>query len=105
MGMATHPLSRLAGCGPRPLASWLSLSRPAAQTDSHDALANDVPELVLVRAAPQSVLERDEAALVELPQRLVHRLHPELLLAHLHRRVDLVHLVLADQVANGGVRH
>src|SRR6185369_13587759 len=40
----------------------------------------------------------------EARQRLVEGLHPELLLAHLHLRVDLVDLVLADEVPDGGVR-
>ena len=49
--------------------------------------------------------ERDLLAHVQRRQRLVERLHAELLLAGLHRRVDLVDLVLADQVADGGRRH
>ena len=40
---------------------------------------------------------RDLSAEVEVRQRLVHGLHPELL-AGLHRRVDLVDLLLADHV-------
>ena len=36
-------------------------------------------------------------------ERLVHRLHAELLLADLHRGVDLVDFVLADEVPDGRV--
>ncbi len=36
---------------------------------------------------------------------MVESLHPELLLARLHRGVDLVDLVLPDQVPDGRVRH
>ena len=43
-------------------------------------------------------------ALDQRRERLVQRLHAELRLADLHLRVDLVDLVLADQVPDGGVR-
>jgi hypothetical protein len=48
-------------------------------------------------------LLRDEAACVEVEQRLGHGLHAELALPDLELRVELVDLVLADQVADGGI--
>src|SRR5512140_1554685 len=65
----------------------------------------DVLELVRVRRPPERLLLRDEPPLEQVRQRLVEGLHPELRLAHLHRRVDLVDLVLADEVPDGGVGH
>ena len=38
--------------------------------------------------------------MIEHEQSLVHGLHPEFILPHLHLRVDLVDLVLADQIAD-----
>jgi hypothetical protein len=58
-----------------------------------------------VLAAPHRTLQRDQAPLVGVRQGLIHRLHPKLLLAHLHRGVDLVDLVLADQVPDRRVRY
>ena len=39
--------------------------------------------------------------MIQRGQRLVRRLHPELFLPGLHRRIDLVDLVLANQVPDG----
>ena len=50
--------------------------------------------------APIAVVERDQPLEVQRRQRLVHRLHPGLFLAGLHRRIDLVNLVFANQVAD-----
>ena len=54
---------------------------------------------------PMGILERNHSLQIQLRQRLVHRLHPELVLTDLHLRIDLVDLVLANQVANGGGWH
>ena len=61
-------------------------------------------ELVGLERAPHGLFERDEPPRVEREERLVQRLHAVLVLADLHRAVDLVDLVLADQVPDGGVR-
>src|SRR4051812_4266084 len=62
--------------------------------------AHHAHELTLVGRGAQTVVGRDLLGHVELVQRVVHRLHAELL-AGLHRRVDLVDLVVANQRANG----
>jgi hypothetical protein len=48
----------------------------------------------------QALLERHLARHVQLIQRVVHRLHA-VLLSGLHHRVDLVHLVVADEGPDG----
>src|SRR5205085_1470073 len=50
-------------------------------------------------------IDGDDALVVERGERLVERLHAVLALAGLHHRVNLVHLVLADEVAYGRVGH
>src|SRR5690606_35209388 len=55
---------------------------------------------VRVRAG---IVERDEIASIELVDRLIHGLHAEAP-ARLDDRVQLVHLVVADESANGGRR-
>ena len=60
------------------------------------------PDVVLV--GEMRDLETIEAALDQRRQRLIEGLHAELGLADLHLRIDLVDLVLADQVPDGGVR-
>src|SRR6266571_2196502 len=62
-------------------------------------LANHPQELVRIRRDAQALLLHHFPAHVELVQRVVQRLHP-VLLAGLHRRFDLVHLVVADQRAD-----
>src|SRR5438128_2096790 len=62
-------------------------------------LADHPQELVRIRRDAQAFLLQDFPADVELVQRVVQRLHP-VLLARLHRRFDLVHLVVADQGAD-----
>ena len=80
--------------GPRPAAG------PAA---GPAAAAEHVAQLVGVGGAAEGLVQRDEPLLHEGRQRLVDGLHAVLLLADLHLRVDLVDLVLADQVPDGGV--
>src|SRR6267143_2452824 len=63
----------------------------------------DVAQLVRIGAAGHRLLEGNETLLHQRRQRLVEGLHAELRLADLHRGVDLVDLVLADQVPDGGV--
>src|SRR5262245_46334255 len=67
-------------------------------------LVHHAEQLVRIRASGQCLRPRDRAAEVQVRERLVHRLHPELL-AGLHRRVDLVDLFLADHVADGRCGH
>src|SRR6266704_1055778 len=62
-------------------------------------LANHPQELVRIRRDAQALLLHHVPRHVELVQRVVQRLHP-VLLAGLHRRFDLVHLVVADQRAD-----
>src|SRR5207302_3576098 len=64
-----------------------------------------VAQLVRIGAARHSLVDGDRAPLDQRGQGLVERLHPELRLAHLHRRVDLMDLVLANEVPDGGVGH
>src|SRR5215210_1337292 len=66
------------------------------------AAVDDLLELVRVRGAGERRFQRDHAFEVQGGQRLVERLHAMLGLAGLHHAVDLVHLVLTDQVADGG---
>ena len=61
---------------------------------------DDLLQLVRVGRARERRLQGDHALEVERRQRLVERLHAVLGLAGLHHAVDLVHLVLADQVAD-----
>jgi len=49
-------------------------------------------------------IETDQLPVIQVGQGLVEGLHPELLLAHLHGRIDLMDLVLPDEVADGRVR-
>ena len=93
VGMAV--LSGLPDHGP--VAACPGRLHPGAGHDP-GAAGDHLLELVLHRRGVHRRLQRDQPPLVQRRQRLVHRLHPELLLAGLHRRVDLVDLVLADQV-------
>src|SRR5437762_6281897 len=60
-------------------------------------------QLLRPAGAGQRDLERDDLALDELAERLLHRLHA-LLRPGLHDRVDLLDLALADQVPRRVVR-
>src|SRR5436305_2904316 len=66
------------------------------------AAVDDLLQLVRIGRAGEGRLQRDQPLEVQGGQRLVEGLHPVLGLAGLHHAVDLVHLVLADQVADGG---
>src|SRR5688572_15579662 len=66
--------------------------------------AHHAHELTLVARGADAVVGRDLLGHVELVQRIVHRLHAELL-AGLHRRIDLVDLVVADERADGAGHH
>src|SRR6266511_3992765 len=57
-------------------------------------------ELFRQRAPIERFLATDLALLHQIEQRLIHRLHSELL-PGLHRGVDLVDLLLADYVSDG----
>src|SRR5688572_6502550 len=61
---------------------------------------DDLLQLVGEGRAVHRGLQRDQALEVEGGERLVVGLHAVLRLAGLHHAVDLVHLVLADQVAD-----
>ena len=62
-------------------------------------------QLVAARARLHGRVARDLPAGVEAGQRLVRGLHTGLLLANLHGRVDLMHLVFSHQVAHRARRH
>src|SRR5262249_52506172 len=66
--------------------------------------AEHLLELVELGRVPQRLVDRDVVLLHERGEGLPHRLHAELGLADLHLRVDLVDLLLADEVTDGGVR-
>src|ERR671914_1242364 len=70
----------------------------------HPHGAHQAPQLLGGAGAGLGQLARDLVLAHQLRQRRVHRLHPELA-AGLERRVDLVCLALADQVADGRSRH
>src|SRR6266513_1842646 len=59
-------------------------------------LADHPQELVGIGGHPQTLVLPDLAVHVQLVQRVGEGLHP-VLLARLHRRLDLVHLVVADE--------
>src|SRR5215204_2557429 len=82
--------------GPRPESSSLY---------DTGASRNHLVELVLQRGGRHGCLERDLPRHVERGQRLIERLGAEFFLARLHRRIDLMDLVFANQVADGGRRH
>ncbi len=56
-----------------------------------------------IGGAVESGLQGDQAFEVQGGERLIEGLHAVLRLPGLHHAVDLVHLVLADEVADGGV--
>src|SRR6185503_13378575 len=66
----------------------------AAAVLVRNRLANHSQELILVGAHPQTLFERDLAPHVQTVEVVRQGLHSELL-AGLHRRIDLVDLVLA----------
>src|SRR5262245_55893199 len=67
------------------------------------APVDHVLELVRIRRTGKGRFETDLLRKMGICQALVERLHAGLAGAGLHRRVDLVDLVLANQVADGGV--
>src|SRR2546427_2435840 len=71
---------------------------------SEPRLAEHRPDLLDLRGVADRLLRGDEGLLDEGDQGLAHRLHAELRLTDLHLGVDLVHLLLADEVADRGVR-
>ena len=77
-----------------PMSMRAALGAHAAEAPAHQPL-----ELLGVVAALEGELLGDAAGLHVLGQRHVHRLHA-VASARLHRRVDLVHLAFADQVAD-----
>src|SRR4029450_2391213 len=66
--------------------------------------AEHLLELLELSGVPERFVDADVVLLYERRERLPHRLHAELRLADLHLRVDLVDLLLADEVADRGVR-
>ncbi len=68
------------------------------------AVLDQLAQLVGVRRTLHRHLDGDEPLVVERGERLVQGLHAVLALSGLHHRVNLVHLVLADEVADGRVR-
>ena len=80
------------------------LLRTVAGINSGAAI-DQLAQLVYVRRTLQRRVQTNLAFVIERRQRLVERLHPVLVLARLHHRVDLVDFVFADQVANSAVGH
>ena len=74
------------------------------QSDGGGTAVDDLLQLVRHGGARECDLKGDEATEIQRRERLVEGLHPVLGLTGLHHAVDLMDLVLADQVANGGVR-
>src|SRR2546426_9302474 len=67
----------------------------------HRLLADHAQEFVGVRAHAEALVLTHLAVHVQLVERIEERLHP-VLLPGLHRRLDLVDLVVADQGPDGG---
>src|SRR5947209_7768610 len=76
----------------------------AGRTQSGAAIDHFL-QFVLVAGAHQRSFNRDLLLEVRCRQRLVESLHTELFLPGLHGGINLVNLVFADQVANGGIGH
>src|SRR5437867_2636681 len=74
-------------------------ARPERLPLVHHGLADHPQEIVRVGCGAEALLLRDLAGDVQLVQRVVQRLHA-VLLPRLHRGLDLVHLVVADQRAD-----
>jgi hypothetical protein len=70
---------------------------------SHRSAGQDVLQLLRVGGPPEGLVLGDHPLGEEHGQALVEGLHSELRLTDLHRRVDLVDLVLADEVPDGRV--
>src|SRR6266536_1702493 len=75
----------------------------SASAQKASAARDHFLQLVLVAGAGERGFYGDLLLEIGGRQRLVERLHAELLLAGLHGRVDLVNLVFPDQVADGGI--
>src|SRR5688572_6355055 len=87
-------------------------ARRAARPSTHAGAGHDARatvdhflQLFAVRRRVHRDIERDLAPEIQRRERLVHGLHAELFLPGLHRRINLVHLVFANQVADAGGRH
>ncbi len=50
-----------------------------------------------------AVVEGDQMTFIKAEKGLVHRLHSELCLSHLHQGIDLLNLILSNQVSDGRV--
>src|SRR5262249_38488770 len=66
---------------------------------------DQVLQLILIRGARHSQLERNQFPEIQACQRLIESLHSELLLTGLHHRIVLMNFVLAYQVSDGRIRH
>ena len=86
---------RFAGAAPRP---WVRPLRFRA-----GAAGDHFLQFVLVARTRHGRFHRDLLLEIGRGQCLVERLHPELVLTGLHRRINLVNLVFADQVADGRI--
>src|SRR3954465_4130888 len=91
---ALRPTRYRPGGGDRPGA------RQSGAGDNPGAAVDHVLQFVPERRRTERRLERDRLLHVERRERLIRGLHPELFLARLHRAVDLVHLVVADQITD-----
>ena len=70
--------------------------------DPNVGIENSLPFSRIARPL-QRRLQRDLLLEIGRGQRLIKRLHAELILTGLHGRIDLVNLVLANQIADRGV--
>src|SRR5690554_7945338 len=64
------------------------------------ALLKHGAKLILIVGTCQTVFDCDLSIADKQEKRLIHRLHKAARLSDLHRAVDLVDLIFADQVAN-----
>ena len=106
---STRPWSRSNGPHRHRSASqdWPSARRRTLLSRGSEASSSigHVLELVSVRGHGEGDLKTALLLEVQSRQRLVERLHSVLFLARLHRRVDLVNLILSDEVSDSGIRH
>src|SRR5690348_1326061 len=76
--------------------------RPAARRRRGHPTIDQVLQLVGIRRPRHRGFQRDGLLEVGIGKALIERLHAGLPRSRLHRRIDLVDLVFADQVANSG---